>query len=116
MSKLRPECGNAPDNAKALSDETALFLIRDSVARRRSLIHGRLHDGVGNHCALGAFWADNPRSVVNSSLVDEVATVNDSLPRTATAHQRWKKVNEWLRFKVATLTKRAEARSKQKDL
>jgi len=89
-----------------LPDDTALFLIRNSVARRRSLIHGRLHDDRGRHCAIGAFWTDNPHTSLNSSLIDEVAAVNDSIPPTATPHQRWKKVNEWLRFKLAALTKR----------
>jgi len=91
---------------KALPDDTALFLIRDAVARRGSLIYGRLHDGKGEHCAIGAFWADNPDRVLNSSLIDEVAAVNDSVPETATPHQRWKKVNEWLRFKIALLAKK----------
>ncbi len=40
MSRLRPECGNS--SGRAIPDDTALFLIRDAVARRRSLIHGRL--------------------------------------------------------------------------
>lgn len=107
MSKLRPECGKpGPNDSSALSDETALFLIRDSVARRRSLIHGKLHDGMGNHCAIGAFWDDNPNTVLHTRLVDEVAAVNDSVPKTATVHQRWKKVNEWLRFKIAALAGR----------
>ena len=104
MSKLRPECGNAKPGS-SLSDETALFLIRDSVARRRSLIRGRLHDGQGRHCAIGAFWQDNPNTALHSSLIDEVAAVNDSIPETATPHQRWRKVNEWLRFKIALLAR-----------
>lgn len=103
MSKLRPECGTAAPNAQALPDDTALFLIRNSVARRRSLIYGRLHDGNGMHCALGAFWTDNPKQILNDALVDEVAAVNDSIPKTATPHERWRKVNSWLRFKIAAL-------------
>jgi hypothetical protein len=86
-----------------LPDDTALFLIRDAVARRGSLIYGRLNDGKGEHCAIGAFWADNPGQVLNSKLIDEVAAVNDSVPPSATPQQRWKKVNEWLRFKIARL-------------
>lgn len=101
MRKLRPECkdGTRP----ALPNDTALFLIRDSVARRRSLIYGRLHDGNGGHCAIGTFWEDNPHTTLNRSLIDEVAAVNDSIPQTATPHERWKKVNSWLRFKIAAL-------------
>jgi hypothetical protein len=101
MSKLRPECGKG--TGESLPDETVLFLVRDSVAKRRSLIYGRLRDGKGGNCAMGAFWADNPQVSVSSRLVDEVAAVNDSVPRTATPHQRWKKVNEWLRWRIKTL-------------
>lgn len=103
MSKFRPETVDATSNdGAALPYETALYLIRDSVARRRSLIHGRLHS-YGQHCAIGAFWTDNPRAVLKSELVDEVAAVNDSVGPMATAHERWKKVNSWLRWKIATL-------------
>lgn len=103
MSKLRPECKTYIGNDPVLPDDTALFLIRDAVARRGSLIYGRLHDGKGEHCAIGAFWADNPRAVLNSDLIDEVAAVNDSVPKTATPRERWRKVNEWLRFKIKSL-------------
>jgi hypothetical protein len=99
-SKLRPECVDSQNNA--LPDDTALFLIRDSVSRRRALIHGRLHFR-GEHCALGCFWADNPKALLNNSLVDEVAAVNDAVPPSATPHERWKKVNSWLRFKIKAL-------------
>lgn len=88
-----------------MPDDTALFLIKNSVAKRRELIYGRLHDGFGNHCAIGAFWEDNPKVTLRSSLIDEVAAVNDSVPASATAKERWKKVNSWLRFKIAALTK-----------
>jgi hypothetical protein len=86
--------------------DTALFLIRDAVARRRSLIYGRLHDGKGRHCAMGAFFVDNPQAILDMSLIDEVATVNDSLPPSATAHARWRKVHEWLRWKIKVMAAR----------
>jgi hypothetical protein len=109
MSKLRPECINAGSDASpVLPYDTALFLIRESVARRRSLIWGRLHNPSGEHCAIGAFWADNPHAVLNSSLIDEVAAVNDSVPPSATPHERWKKVNSWLRFKISALAGKAK--------
>lgn len=101
MSKLRPECGTT--NQPAVPYDTALYLIRDAIARRKILIHGRLHDGKGNHCAIGAFWEDNPRAALHSSLIDEVATVNDSIPPTATPQERWKKVNSWIRWKLLRL-------------
>jgi hypothetical protein len=102
MSKLRP-IGVRDSNDPAMSDDTALFLIRQSVLRRKELIFGKLDDENGAHCAIGAFWADNPYVTLRSSLIDEVAAVNDSVPSTATPRQRWKVVNSWLRFKVAAL-------------
>ena len=102
MSSLRPETKSVWGET-ALPNDTALFLIRDAVSRRRVLIHGRLHDGHGRHCAIGAFWTDNPKAVLPSSLIEEVAAVNDSLPPTATTKERWKKVNEWLRWKIKVL-------------
>lgn len=107
MSKFRPETKDYSGPQKALPYDTALFLIRNSVRNRRCLIWGRLHDGYGNHCAIGAFWVDNPNAVLNSDLIDEVAAVNDSVPPSATPQERWKKVNSWLRFKIASLTKKA---------
>lgn len=103
MSTLRPECGTAGPGETSLDDSTALYLIRDAVAKRRSLIYGKLRDGKGGTCAMGAFWKDNPKIAVNAALVDEVAAVNDSIPPTATPHERWKKVNGWLRWKLKVL-------------
>lgn len=100
-SKLRPEC--KPGDGVALPDDTALYLIRDSVARRRVLIHGRLHDNGGHHCAIGSFWADNPKLTMSWRLLEEVAAVNDSVPPTATPQQRWKKVMGWLRWKIKSI-------------
>ena len=106
MSKLRPECKSS--TAAAVPNDTALFLIRNSVAKRRSLIHGRLDDNEGRHCAMGCFWEDNPKAVVSTALIDEVAAVNDSIPPSATPHQRWKAVNSWLRWKLNVLAGKAK--------
>lgn len=101
MSKLRPECGNS--NRPALPNDTALFMIRDSVAKRRTLIFGQLNDGEWRHCALGWFWKDNPELILNTVLVDEVAAINDSIPPTASSKERWRKVMSWLRWKIRVL-------------
>jgi hypothetical protein len=103
MSKMRPECQTYRGPRAALPDETALFLIRDAVAQRRTLIYGRLHDGEGGHCAVGAFWAKTPDAVLNMNLIDEVAAVNDSIPPTASPKERWRKVMSWLRWKIRVL-------------
>lgn len=102
MSKLRPECTNSKN--PAIPDDTALFLIRDAVDRRKDLIHGRLHDSRGRHCALGAFWEDNPGLTLHSSLLDEVAAVNDSVPPGAGTRARWEKMHSWLRWKLRVLS------------
>ena len=102
MSKLRPECSTSK-RGDAMPDDTALYLIRDAVMKRRGLIGGRLHDGAGNHCAVGCFWADNPNVALHAALIDEVAAVNDSVPATATPQERWKKVTGWLRWKLNVL-------------
>jgi hypothetical protein len=110
MSRLRPELGKAGPGEFAIPDDTALFLIRDSVERRTQLIYGRLHGPAGQHCAIGCFFSDNPRAVINSSLVDEVAAVNDAVPPSATPQERWKKVRSWLRWKIKVLSGAATER------
>ena len=101
MSRLRPETCAA--DGPALPDDTALFLVRHAVECQRELIHGRLHDGRGLHCAVGALWATNPNLVLHTALVDEIAAVNDSVPPTATPRERWLKVRSWLRWKLRVM-------------
>ena len=109
MKTLRPECIDSPPGSRSLPSDTALYLIRDSVARRRTLIYGRLHDGRGRHCALGCFWTDNPNLSLSADLVEEVAAINDSLPFSASRQERWKKVMGWLRWKMKVLTNKEAA-------
>lgn len=105
MSKLRPECISTSN--PRIPDETVLFLVRQAVGRRTGLIHGRLDGAVGEHCALGCFWEDHPHAVVSMNLIDEIAAVNDSLPK-ATPKERWKMVNSWLRLKLATISRKSK--------
>lgn len=42
-------------------------------------------------------------STTRKPLSDEVATINDSIPASATPQERWKKVNSWLRWKLRVL-------------
>lgn len=107
MTELRPECKDSTKTA--IPDDTALFLIRNAVAKRRSLAYGKLRDGA-NRCAMGCFWDDNPGKAVDSKLIDEVASVNDSVPKSASPHQRWKIVNGWLRWKLNVLAGKTTAK------
>lgn len=106
MSKLRPELRSSIGGA--LPDDTALYLIADAVLKRRGLIYGKLDDNQGHHCAMGCFWKDNPHITLHTSLVDEVAAVNDSVPKTASNFERWKKVRDWLRWKLKVLAQGAD--------
>lgn len=105
MSKLRPECKDADPGSRYIPRDTALFLIRDAIDRRSGLIHGRLHGPNNTHCAIGCFWADNPGMSLDRALIDEVATVNDSLGPDATPRQRRLEVQSWIRFKLGVLFK-----------
>ena len=103
---LRPECSSSRpgDGTTYIPYPTALYLIMSSVAKRKALIRGRLHGPNGQHCALGCFFADNPKSSIDASLIEEVAAVNDSVTDgTATPQERWKKVMSWLRWRKRVL-------------
>jgi len=100
MSKLRPECGDGK-GSPCPSEPTAYYLIRESVAKRRSLAAGALHKN-GLSCAVGSFFDDHPNYALPSAVIEEVAAVNDSY-KNLSAHERWKKVNSWLRWKVRVL-------------
>jgi len=105
-SKLRPH-GCSSSNKEAMPDDTALWLIRDSVQKRAGLLYGQLRNGHGEYCAIGAFWEDHPGVTLHTALIDEVAAVNDSVGPRALPGTRWRKVNSWLRFKIKSLAARA---------
>lgn len=96
MSKLRPETHTSLN--PSVSDGTAYLMILSAVRAQSGLIHGRLHHR-GEHCAIGSFFAVNPRVSLPMSLIDEVAAVNDSVP-TLTEKQRKAHVAKWLRWKL----------------
>lgn len=99
MSTLRPEC---KDSVKPITygRDYALRKIYDAVRKRRSLAYGKLHAADGKHCAMGCFWEDHFGAVLDASLVEEVASVNDSVPPTATPKERRKHVLRWLEHKL----------------
>jgi hypothetical protein len=95
MSKLRPEACKSTD--PAMNDADVLYWIKRSVEEERGLIHGRLHSG-GMHCAMGSFWA-RYQATVHTSLVDEVAAINDMNPKERTTTRR-RRVLEWIEWKL----------------
>lgn len=82
MSRLRPECGSS--SRPATADDTVLFLICESVAHRRTLIHGRLHDGKGHHCAMVKWLRMHAASKMGKELreqLDKAAALLKSIGR-----------------------------------
>jgi hypothetical protein len=80
---------------------TAYLMILKAVEAQPGLVHGRLHDH-GAHCAIGSYFDVNRRSTLQYALIDEVAAVNDSVPKYTRA-QRKRYVKNWLRWKLGTL-------------
>ena len=103
MSQLRPETVAANSNSPCLTGATAYFCVLNAVKSQAwGLIHGRLHNGYGHHCAIGSFFAAEQKTALQEDLIDEVAAVNDSCPG-ATPKERRTIVMRWLRWKLKTL-------------
>jgi hypothetical protein len=101
MSKLRPTLYRT--ERPGLAYGSTYFRVLQAVASRRALIHGRLENGRGRTCAIGAYFKE-ASTPLNSKAIDEIAAYNDSFP-TLTPHQRWRKVLAWLRFQVRLMKK-----------
>lgn len=96
MILSRPECGNGSGNA--LPDSIVLDRVYSAVRKRRGLVHGKL-DSPDGHCAMGCFWEDNKGSV-SAALVEQIATVNDSVPPIVGKRERRAHVLRWLEWKL----------------
>ncbi len=83
-------------------DGTAFLLIYRAVQQSSGLIHGRLDNEKGAHCAICWYFDAHRGSALPSALIDEVALVNDASPK-ATARQRKARVMKWLRWKLKKL-------------
>jgi hypothetical protein len=84
-----------------MRDGTAYLLIYRAVKDTNGLIHGQLHDQRGHHCAIGSYFERHANTALPTDLIDEVASVNDSLPNK-TNRQRRLAVLRWLRWRLAT--------------
>ena len=101
MSQLRPEVG--PGRSTSLpcpTNGTAYLMCYNAVKAATGLIHGRLHDGKGAHCAIGQMWTTTPHMALYEAFIDEVALVNDSVPTTESPRTRRLIVLRWLRWKL----------------
>lgn len=99
MSKLRPNVSANTTNNPVLRGGTAYCAILNAVQEEKDgLIHGKLHAN-GMHCAIGSLWERLPKVALPNDLIDEVAAINDSMPK-ATPKQRRLRMMKWLRWKV----------------
>jgi hypothetical protein len=101
MSKLRPTLKTATDGSPCMRNGTAYFMILNAVEQQTGLIHGQLH-AAGAHCAIGSYFEVNGNTCLPNDLIDEVAAVNDSMPKL-TPVQRKKRMMQWLKWKLAAL-------------
>lgn len=98
-SKLRKTTTSKPGELPKPTGTTAYLLVYEAVKHQPGLIHGKFDDDWGGHCAIGSYWADHPKTALDGDFIDEVALVNDSLPR-ATPEKRRAFVLRWLRWKL----------------
>lgn len=98
-SQLRPETRDAAPGKYAPTGGTAYLLVLNAVQIQRGLIHGKFQRN-GEYCAIGSFFEAQPNAAMNYKLIDEITTVNDSVPN-ATPRQRRLTVMRWLKWKLA---------------
>lgn len=101
MSRLR-ETRPARPGTYAPKGATAYLMIYNALRAQDGLIHGKLDNNIGEHCAIGWYFEVNDKTALDLDLIDEVAAVNDSMP-DATKRQRRNMVARWLRWKLTQL-------------
>ncbi len=102
MSRLRPETRAADPKEPCLKNGSAYFAIYNAVREQRGLIHGHLDNVLGEHCAIGSYFALPKHVCLPMDLIDEVAAVNDSMPTVSKPRRRLQMLR-WLRWKLGTL-------------
>ena len=106
MSTLRPELVSTDE--PCMSEDAAYFRVLEAVKRRKTLVHGKLHDNSGRSCAIGCAF-DEGVKVLPTKVINEIAAYNDSFPKL-TPQQRRNKVLQWLKFKSAQVAKAGAAK------
>jgi hypothetical protein len=97
MSQLRPTLINSSEKY-CPKGATAYYEILAAVDSQDGLLHGKL-DGRGAHCAIGSYFAMHKNQSIPTEIVDEVASINDSVPKLSMA-QRKEFVKRWLKWKL----------------
>ena len=102
MSKLRPTLttrltltiGYCPSGGTLY-----LLIYRSIIGKGGGLLHGKLRNHRGQACSVGRYFNDHPGTTLPTRVVDEVASVNDSMP-TKTMAQRKRAMLRWLRWRM----------------
>lgn len=100
-SRLRPETCDAP-GSYAPTGAAAYYAIYNAVQAEDRLIHGRLYNPKGEHCAIGAYFS-RTGAALDARLIDEIATINDSVAPGVGGKKRRQVVMRYLRWKLQTL-------------
>lgn len=99
MTQLRQELITAKGDEVCPSGGTAYLMILNAVKMQSGLLHGKLEEQ-HEYCAIGSYFHVNKRTALTSTLIDEVAAFNDSMP-AVTPRQRKLAVIRWLKWKLA---------------
>jgi hypothetical protein len=102
MSRMRPELETVDE--PCMGYESAYFRVMQAVARKRTLIHGHLHNKAGHSCAIGCAFDDGV-TVLPNKVIDEIAEYNDSFPKLS-EKERWEKVMAWLKFRTDAMRRK----------
>lgn len=98
MSRLRSTLRDSSRRAD-LDGPSAYYALLGEVDASPGLLHGKLDGPHGGHCAIGWYFADHLGGTLSAAFIDEVATINDSVP-SYTPKQRKAFVARWLRWKL----------------
>lgn len=101
MSQIRPELINSDVTTPCMKDGTAYLMIYSAVKQKDGLVHGKLHDN-GDSCAIGSYFDVNRATSLPTSLINEVAAVNDSVPHLTKAGRK-RHVMKWLAWKLRSV-------------
>lgn len=104
MSDVRPTLVTAKPGSPCLRGGSAYLAVYNAVKAAPGLLHGELDGRTadGEHCAIGWYFALPSHISLPTDFIDEVATMNDSVP-AATPRQRRMMMLRWLRWKLAEL-------------
>jgi hypothetical protein len=102
MSKLRPSLTPGGTYDYCPHGATAYYEVLGAIQCQKGLIHGKLDNHLGEHCALGSYFAAHKNQAFPTEIIDTIASVNDSVPR-ATPLQRKRFVERWLKWKLSCL-------------